>query len=445
MGLTFVHLADIHFQVRRLVYDLDRDLRNELERDALHMREQLPAPASILVGGDIAFNGAADEYEVAQEWIERLCPMLQTPIENVRCVPGNHDVDRECIRRSRTMRDCYGGLRKVPVERIHNELMDYLQEPRVFYRKLEAYNRFAVRFGCDLSKARPYWEFDYELGDGTVLRIRGLNSTLISDDHDDDGANKLVVGEHQGVLQRADGVEYMILCHHPPQWLRDQDRIEDALDTRSRIQLFGHKHVQKLKPIGDTGLRISAGAVHPDRREPAWKPRYNWLQVAIQPGEAGCILEVTVYPRVWNDDKFEPDYSSCGGQERLVQRIPLAEPVGRGRDGTARPETAMGDQPARDDPIAPTKPISSAASSDPARTLAHRYLSLSYVRRMAIAQALALVADVDEGVPQNELSRSVFRRARERGLLSELWDQVMQEGAWTPRANPFRPGAEREE
>jgi GTPase-associated adaptor domain len=98
----------------------------------------------------------------------------------------------------------------------------------------------------------------------------------------------------------------------------------------------------------------------------------------------------------------------------------------------------MADRPTKNDPLAPEKPISSAASSDPAWTLAHRYLSLSYVRRMAIAQALKLLEDADEGVPQNEVSRRVFRRARERGLLAELWDEVDQQGAWKQEANPFK-------
>src|ERR1035437_3600794 len=291
MSLTFIHLADIHFQVRKAVYDLDRDLRNELERDAREMLKTLPVPVSILIGGDVAFKGVPEEYDTAWEWLSgRLCPMLGTPTENIRCVPGNHDVNRTTIEHSRSMRDCYKRLREIHVNQIHDELVDYLQEPRVFYEKLVAYNRFAVKFDCDLSISRPYWESDYRLDDVTTLRVRGLNSTLISSQDDDDGANKLVVGEYQGVLQREDNVEYMVLCHHPPQWLRDQDRIQDALDSRSRIQLYGHKHVQKLTPIGDKCLRMSAGAVHPDRREPDWKPRHKRVPISAQQGGARGLV-----------------------------------------------------------------------------------------------------------------------------------------------------------
>jgi hypothetical protein len=155
----------------------------------------------LLIGGDVAFQAAPDEYDIAWNWLEsRLCPMLGTPTENIRCVPGNHDIDRQTIEHSHSMRDCYRHLREVSVDHIHDQLIDYLQEPRVFYGKLDAYNRFAVRFDCDLSESKPYWETDCELDATTTFRIRGLNSTLISDHQDDDGANKLVVGEHQAIL-----------------------------------------------------------------------------------------------------------------------------------------------------------------------------------------------------------------------------------------------------
>jgi hypothetical protein len=89
------------------------------------------------------------------------------------------------------------------------------------------------------------------------------------------------------------------------------------------------------------------------------------------------------------------------------------------------------------DPIAPAAPISSAASSDPAWTLAHRYLSLSYVKRIAVAQALKLIMDSDETLPHSDLFRMVFRRAKQSNVLAELWDEVELQGAWTPEPNPF--------
>ena len=57
--IILVHLSDIHFSKRHSggVYDLDADLRNELERDAEQMHGQLGSIHGLLITGDIAFAG----------------------------------------------------------------------------------------------------------------------------------------------------------------------------------------------------------------------------------------------------------------------------------------------------------------------------------------------------------------------------------------------------
>ena len=70
-----MHLSDIHFLQRRSdrIYDLDQDLRNELERDAKAMRGRLGSVHGVLVTGDIAFAGRREEYDTALNWLKRLC------------------------------------------------------------------------------------------------------------------------------------------------------------------------------------------------------------------------------------------------------------------------------------------------------------------------------------------------------------------------------------
>ena len=52
---------------RRLDWDLDDEIRNELERDVQQHRDSFGDTDVVLVTGDIAFRGAKDEYDLAYD------------------------------------------------------------------------------------------------------------------------------------------------------------------------------------------------------------------------------------------------------------------------------------------------------------------------------------------------------------------------------------------
>ena len=94
--LCLVHFSDLHFDASRPwneeapIYQLPGAVRSLLDRIALH-------PDLIVITGDIAVQGRAEEFEQASQWIEeRLLPALE-PFErgDVIVVPGNHDMDQK--------------------------------------------------------------------------------------------------------------------------------------------------------------------------------------------------------------------------------------------------------------------------------------------------------------------------------------------------------------
>src|SRR4051812_32024351 len=110
--LLFLHLSDIHFSKRSGTrIDLDQDVREQLEIDALKVREKLEGLTGILVSGDIAFSGTAKEYETAKKWLTQLTGQLDCPAENVWTIPGNHDVDREVAKKSLHVQGLHNRLR----------------------------------------------------------------------------------------------------------------------------------------------------------------------------------------------------------------------------------------------------------------------------------------------------------------------------------------------
>ena len=385
------------------------------------------------------------EYDIALQWLQRLCGKLGCPPENIWTTPGNHDVDRSVVDTSYLLRTLHQRLRPSDLRKIDAELRGLLEDPEaapLLFRPIKNYLDFASKFRCDIGPNALYWEHDLTLNDGSTLRLRGLNSTLVSGKLDDDAENRLILGTLPSTLKREDGVEYLTLCHHPPQWLRDQDVVETNLNARARIQLFGHKHMQRLNKI-DNSLRLTAGAVHPEREESGWQPRYNYLMVSVRNEGDIRTLDVTVYPRVWNetDLRFGADYDATGSDRRLfsLSLEPWAHQVS--------PVSSSVPQVVQESPR--SKPTTSEDKStessergtmDPARTLTYRFLTLPYHERLAIAQKLHLLHDEDKSVQDEdaELFKRFFRRARESNNLGQLWDEVeSHHGDGRRQQNPF--------
>jgi hypothetical protein len=98
--------------------------------------------------------------------------------------------------------------------------------------------------------------------------------------------------------------DYLTLCHHPPDWLVDETNCEEALLAHSCIQLFGHKHLHKLRKVNNSVV-LSSGAVHPVRTDKEWDPRYYFLSLEVQGTGNQRTLRVTLYPRVWDKTAHE--------------------------------------------------------------------------------------------------------------------------------------------
>jgi predicted MPP superfamily phosphohydrolase len=301
--LTFVHLSDIHF--RKMKPDgrsvEDQDIRNELFLDL--SQKNLASVSGILVSGDIAFSGAEHEYEIARNWLAELSAKIRCEPENVWVIPGNHDIDRTAIKDSPILLDIQRNVRSAPLSGVDSLISKYLLEeklnPELMFAPLNNYLAFASLYSCHHKPNQPIWTDDLPLNDGSILRLVGLNTTLVSNEFDDDGANKLVLGQAQLQFSRIAGVEYLVMCHHPPQWLKDQDAVEDKLRERVRLQLFGHKHVQRCVEIDQKSVKLAAGAMHPDQREPEWCPVYNIITMNVAGEDDQRFLELRIEPRVW--------------------------------------------------------------------------------------------------------------------------------------------------
>lgn len=356
--LTFIHLSDVHFskQSGASVHDLDAIVRNELTRDAVRLTERVGPVAGVLITGDIAFSGVREEYEKAAKWLNDFCGSVGCAEDAVWVVPGNHDVDRRVAAKSKAIRLMHDRLRSLSVDALDAELHELCTDPQTAKALLEPlaeYNLFAARYGCAISPEQLFWERDLSLPCNTKLRLRGLCSVLVSNGADAKG--KMVLGSAQASVPRTPGVEYFTLCHHPLDWLHDQDAVSDQLD-KVRVQLFGHKHSQRVQAINDS-VRLTAGAMHPERNDKDWEPAYNVLQVRRRDDH---FLAVSIYQRRWHKaaSKFVPDHDPNTGAEHYEKLCasPLPGAARRGATTHAQPWAAQPPSPRRADAAAAPAP-----------------------------------------------------------------------------------------
>lgn len=451
--IVLVHLSDIHFM--KEVGDgpavLDQDVRRELGRDLERLVKSTGPAHGILVTGDIAYSGKVDEYRRAEIWLTELCALIRCPEENVWMVCGNHDIQREVIDKTKLLRNFQKELRECHSGEIDECFASYLTDlgGRVaLFSALENYNHFARKFGGHFGHDRLVWDKDIVLNDGTKLRIRGVNSALGCNSDDDIDTAKLALGSARCVVERLDGYEHMVLCHHPPDWLRDADEVLKFLDSRVRLQLFGHKH--KMRAVQSDAntfpcLKLHAGAVNPERDGES-VPRYHVLCLHVETDLAGKqrSLCAELHPRIWDPEttQFVSDATACetGMQSRTYRlRLPWVEPKFPELSNSSVPLAEVASLPQVNNPLNvgvasdPPVPVMQASWH-----LSFRFLSLPFHKRMEVANELHLLDDGDNQIDDAELFKRIFRRAAERTQLRELFDTVerMHTGR-SPTDNPF--------
>jgi predicted phosphodiesterase len=183
--MRLLHLSDIHFQTPICLtpnQDPDAAFRVRLEEDLEELCIDTPVDA-IVVGGDIAYKAAPEEYEAAKAWLLRVAAACRCSPSRILTVPGNHDVDWKICA-------------EVPVSNAQdaiavktgfhsrdealNRQLGHSVSALALFQPLTAYNNFAAQFKCNIFPEQPFWERTFDLEHDVKLRISGLTSILLS-------------------------------------------------------------------------------------------------------------------------------------------------------------------------------------------------------------------------------------------------------------------------
>lgn len=268
--INWLHLSDIHFNSKE-TFDQEviheafiNDLINQLESRKIQLDY-------IFFTGDVAYSASKDDYECALEFFGKLCDVIRFDKKNLFIIPGNHDVNRYKV--SKFLDD-------------ERNKLETREEIRGICNNIELMNRYLERFdnysnfisklyGKDfVMDSTNYYFADNKIANNKMnVGIIGLNSAWTSYGGRND-CNNIYVSEvqlKQAINKVAGASLKMVLMHHPPTWLYEEDRtdVESLLYQNCHVLLHGHLHspdfqISSLKK-GQI-IIIPAGAIYTDRR-----------------------------------------------------------------------------------------------------------------------------------------------------------------------------------
>ncbi|WBH16494.1 metallophosphoesterase [Sphingomonas radiodurans] len=448
MKSVFVHLSDIHFgQEKDGGTDAaNLDAKARLIDDVRAQLAKLGCTANgVIVTGDIAYSGQAHQYVMAALWLADLTDAVGCDRTDVQLIPGNHDVDRAKI--DNTMDSVLFSVREGGDSWLDRHL-DNPDDCAALYGRFDAYRGFALDYRCELDlNGGVSKSATLELAPGRSIRFVRLNSALICSGHPEEG--KLILGQRQRQIPIEEGVENVVLSHHPLNWFQDSKKAQGYLRGRARVFISGHEHFPNLDvedvEDGCQLMMLAAGATAPDQIDEKFTYKYNIL--TFEWDEEQDALAVTIDPRTWNPDmaRFERDEAFLNGRS---ERQVLASPNFRGTpipaDGTSDgqavtelveepSQTVSRDLTAQVGPGETTAtPLTDATDSpqtevapEPEPTQDVRDLQLRFFQTLSEGQRLGafktfgLVKHLSGSI-DHAMERRLFRRAIRLGKVAEI-------------------------
>jgi predicted phosphodiesterase len=266
--ISWLHISDIHLRPRD-AWSQDVVLTEMCDDIARQRRER--AADFILVSGDLAFSGKAEEYALAPSFLDALSAASGVSKECIFCVPGNHDIDRDRQKLSfvgaRTYLQDQNRTDALLAPASREDLETLLKRQQGYRAFQSAYftgqNRLATEDGLGYVSRLTI--------DGVRLAIVGLDSAWLAEGGLEDHG-KLLLGERQVInairlAREGDDPPHVIvsMSHHPLHLLNEFDRrpVQRRLEQACHFLHCGHLHDPEARPAGHdaTGcLTLAAGA-----------------------------------------------------------------------------------------------------------------------------------------------------------------------------------------
>lgn len=433
MPAVFVHVSDIHFgqekDARVYIHD---DVKQQLIEDAREVVSQIANGVAngILVTGDIAHSGTWTEYQEAGKWLDQLAESIGVEHHCVQMVPGNHDLDRSKL--STAGRLILNHIREGGAAEYENILKSEADRA-VLFDRFEDYGRFSVGYNCPLNN-EGFFASDMEVSLTPERKIRFIrfNSALLCHGAERDEEPELIIGARQFTIPSSNGVENIVLVHHPLHWYKDQDDVVNYIRNRARVFISGHEHNPKVSvesvEDGCDIMMLSAGATVPYKSDDTYTFTYNVIEFDWDAEIDGLI--VTMHPRAWNPQRtcFEADNKRLGGK---TPQFKLACPFFRkSQSSRSKLEQLSTDAPILvQDMFSVTsttedvfqKHLSERSQIMQSKVEGYEIARLRFFRDLFEGERLRILVELD-ALPRD------FQERMSQGLERKLFDKLVQDG-----------------
>jgi predicted phosphodiesterase len=295
--ISWVHLSDLHFKAGE-DYDANIVLDELLEDLARHRAGMGLFPDFVVISGDLAYSGQAEEYELVTSFLDRLLGVLGLTKDRLLLVPGNHDANlaevssvANMVHESLVARTQPDDFRRAVAAAVGDE---YGRE--MLFGRLNNYRALVADFLGDDLPLDPCYGFAIKrlaLAGKEVVLI-GLNSSGLARGGKGD-KGRLLVGERQvrAAFKQALSADLRIgVMHHPFEWLHRLDRsdVEPLMLQGCDFVLHGHLHQLAATGLSTPDARsmvLAAGACYKTRRYPN---AYHWVQLDLAAGQGQLYL-----------------------------------------------------------------------------------------------------------------------------------------------------------
>lgn len=266
--MKILHLSDMHFTANGISQDV---VISSLSRKIENLCKEEEKPNIIVISGDIAFSGKAEEYTKAKEFIDKIAQLCGISLEGIFIIPGNHDVDRSKIEKK-----YFNWFYKFTREEELNDVLTTPEAMEVIKGGTKAYFEFIKQYMSGKTSIGDLGEYVSTIPfgqNGLSLKIIGLNSALFCG-YDGDDQKKLALGLSQvnACYEKIDSSKDIIIScvHHPFDCFHlCEEATLSLLERMSDIILSGHVHKANNSAHrgGNSGetVFVSAGSAYEKR------------------------------------------------------------------------------------------------------------------------------------------------------------------------------------
>lgn len=294
MSLLVLHLSDLH------ITDEKTGILNNSKQIAqsafLPLRQA--SACLIIVTGDVAYSGAAEQFVLAEAFLDDIREALKAegcPVVDIVVVPGNHD----CV--------------LTPTDSVRSILIDRVVESPATAEDLDVVTKCTAAqqnffdFRGRLTRASPCFDHplwtEYELlVEGRLIRVSAINAAWMSRIPERPGQLVFPVNAFQDILS-APAQLRLALIHHPLNWYAQSTYHDLRKNLRRHCSaiLSGHEHLAAAGQVADaeigTNIYFEADSLNP--HESSLVPGYSLMSFEF------AKLEVEVNAFRWQSGRFQ--------------------------------------------------------------------------------------------------------------------------------------------